>query len=87
VPLLPAAEEFALHMIIGMAEDYWKDGVDEAIADVLEQLPCSILDDDFHMVSEVAFLDHDVMMLYDLPQVSCACGAAVYCSCIHDRRT
>jgi hypothetical protein len=64
--LLRAAEEFALHKIISMAEDFCTDGnKDEIVAE-----PRSTLDEDFDLVSELAFLDHDVLMLYDMPHVS-----------------
>lgn len=56
-----------------MARDFWHDGVDDAVADVIEALPCSTLDEDFDLVSEVAFQDHDVLMLFDTPRVSRKC--------------
>ncbi|WIA10568.1 hypothetical protein OEZ85_010755 [Tetradesmus obliquus] len=70
------AEEFALHRIISMARDFWHDGVDDAVADVIEALPCSTLDEDFDLVSEVAFQDHDVLMLFDTPRLIHPSGLA-----------
>jgi hypothetical protein len=66
--LYAAAEEFALHMIIDNAKDGWLSG-EEAQEDSLEGLPYSTMDEAFDMVSDVAFQDHDVMMLFDMPQV------------------
>jgi hypothetical protein len=63
-----AAEEFALHKIIDHAKDDWESG-DEAQEDSLEGLPCSTMDEDFDAVSEAAFQDEDVLMLFDMPQV------------------
>jgi hypothetical protein len=65
------AEEFALHKIIEMAEAFMQDG-DEAVEDEIErlQLPRSTLDEDFALVSDAAFQDHDVLMLFDMPHVS-----------------
>jgi hypothetical protein len=69
--MLHAAEEFALHQIIEMAKDFWKDGADEVAQDTMEQqkLPRSTLDEDFDLISDAAFQDHDVLMLFDMPQV------------------
>jgi hypothetical protein len=82
------AEEFALHMIIKNAEENKRDeegahGVEHAT----EGLPRSTLDDDFSLVSELAFEDHDVLMLFDMPQVMQRCMHAsrtmhiLYCTC------
>jgi hypothetical protein len=68
-----AAEEFALHMIIGMAKDFWQDEADEAVQEAIKDLPRSTVDEDFDLISDAAFQDHDVMMLFDMPQVT-HCG-------------
>ena len=58
-------EEMALHKIIEMAQELYTDG-DEAIMDTLEGLPKSTKDENFDMVSDLVFEDHDVLMLYDM---------------------
>ena len=58
-------EEMALHKIIELAQALYSDG-DEGIMDTLEGLPKSTADEDFDMVSELAFEDQDVLMLYDM---------------------
>jgi hypothetical protein len=65
-------------MIIGLAKDFCEDGVDDAIADVIETLPHTILDEDFDLVLFAAFQDHDVLMLFDMPQVGCVCRGVGY---------
>jgi hypothetical protein len=66
------AEEFALHKIIDQAKDDWESG-DEAQEDSLAGLPCSTMDEDFDAVSEAAFQDEDVLMLFDMPQGPAGC--------------
>jgi hypothetical protein len=65
------AEEFALHRMVEMAEEFMQDG-SSAVEDEIErlQLPRSTLDEDFARVSDAAFQDHDVLMLFDMPHVS-----------------
>ncbi|KAF6257477.1 hypothetical protein COO60DRAFT_1524008 [Scenedesmus sp. NREL 46B-D3] len=63
------AEECALHKIIEMAEAFFRDGVDRQTG-ALDALPRSTLDEDFELVSDAAFLDNDVLMLFDMPQLA-----------------
>jgi hypothetical protein len=60
------AEEFALHKIIEEAQALQGD---EALEEAIEDLPRSTLDEDFDLVSDIAFQDHDVLWLFDAPQV------------------
>jgi hypothetical protein len=60
------AEEMALHKIIELAQDMYS-SEDESIMDTLQDIPRSKKDEDFDMVSDVAFQDHDVLMLFDMP--------------------
>jgi hypothetical protein len=71
----------ALHKIIEQARDEWEhdDCQDGLVQDLIDPLPACLpsshtnFDEDFDAVSDVAFQDHDVLMLYDMPQVSCRC--------------
>jgi hypothetical protein len=69
--MLLAAEEFALHKIIQIAQELCEDGCEEGVQETMEQqkLPRSTRDEDFDFVSDVAFQDHDVLMLFNMPQV------------------
>ena len=56
-------------MIIDMAKSNAQDGAFAEAAGPLNELPYSTLDEDFDLVSDVAFQDHDVLMLFDMPEV------------------
>lgn len=60
----------ALHRIIELAKDFWNDG-DEYVEEMVEKLPASLkgYDHDWGWVSDGGFQDHDVLMLYTMPQV------------------
>lgn len=65
---LHTAEELVLHRLIDMAKISWEEE-DEVVAEAIKGLPRSTLDEDFDLVSDAAFQDHDVLMLFDMPQV------------------
>jgi hypothetical protein len=80
----------ALHRIIDMAKESWNDG-DECVEEMIEELPASSreYDHDWVLVSDGCFQDHDVLMLYTMPQVrnAGACKAAVFVSTMTSART
>eukprot|EP00775_Hariotina_reticulata_P006757 gene6757-6974_t len=59
----------ALHKIIEAATDDYNVDDDGFVTGLLEALPCSTKDNDFDMVSELAFEDHDVLMLFSNPNI------------------
>lgn len=70
MPQSHAAEEMALHKIIEAASNDFDVDEDGFITGLLEPLPHSTKDADFNLVSDVAFDDHDVLMLFQNPHVS-----------------
>ncbi|WIA30608.1 hypothetical protein OEZ86_000688 [Tetradesmus obliquus] len=62
------AEELVLHRLIDIAKISWEEE-DEVVAEAIKGLLRSTLDEDFDLVSDAAFQDHDVLMLFDMPQL------------------
>lgn len=66
-----AAEEYALHKVIGRARAYWDDDFLPP-AESLALLPCRDVDGDFLALTEYAFDDHDATpstVLWDHPEL------------------
>jgi hypothetical protein len=76
MPQSHAAEEMALHKIIEAASNDFDVDEDGFITGLLEPLPHSTKDADFNLVSDLAFDDHDVLMLFQNPHVSEGCEAS-----------